>query len=159
MPYVSAAERERQRWMTLKEALGHIQRVDECDENSAFEQLRAPLADGAVVCSRQLSGAPVPFAKPRERAGFWKAVRFDLVGQNIYWYDFREVFNEDEEEDVDDEDLDLSRVKRIEHPICRVWLLKESIFKIWTGNKTERAPPAPREATSDQPRKLKNQRA
>src|SRR5580704_14090020 len=55
MPYVSAAERQRQRWMTLKEALSHIQHVEKLDENAALQQLRLALAEGAVGASWAMS--------------------------------------------------------------------------------------------------------
>jgi hypothetical protein len=49
MPYKSQAERERERWMTLPEAVAHIRATDRCDENAARRQIIKALADGLRV--------------------------------------------------------------------------------------------------------------
>lgn len=46
MPYKSKAERERERWMTLPEAVAHIRLADKCGESDARRQLLKALADG-----------------------------------------------------------------------------------------------------------------
>jgi hypothetical protein len=48
MPYKTKAERQREEWMALLEAVTHIRSADNCDENAAREQLIAALADGAL---------------------------------------------------------------------------------------------------------------
>jgi hypothetical protein len=55
MPYVSRIDRQRQKWMTLKEAISHIIKAEGCKENTAWEQLRDALADGAVDTSWALT--------------------------------------------------------------------------------------------------------
>jgi hypothetical protein len=49
MPYKTKAELERERWMTLPEAVAHIRSVDKCNECEARRQLIAALADGVRV--------------------------------------------------------------------------------------------------------------
>jgi hypothetical protein len=46
MPYILKGQRE---WMTLREAISHIQHVDGCDEAVALQQLREALADGEIT--------------------------------------------------------------------------------------------------------------
>jgi hypothetical protein len=49
MPYKTKAERERENWMTLPDAVAHIQSSDQCDdEGVVHRQLHAALADGAL---------------------------------------------------------------------------------------------------------------
>jgi hypothetical protein len=45
MPYKTTAEKEREKWMTLPEAVIHIRSADGCDEEEARRQLIAALAD------------------------------------------------------------------------------------------------------------------
>jgi hypothetical protein len=42
---MTEAERERERWMTLAEAIAHIAKHDGCDRDSALKQLRGALGD------------------------------------------------------------------------------------------------------------------
>jgi hypothetical protein len=85
MPYVSGAERERQRWMTVREAIGHIQRVDKCDNEAALAQLRRALGHGAI----EVRWGPGEFSptlfdiQPGRRislATFWRTVPIDEEG-------------------------------------------------------------------------------
>jgi hypothetical protein len=46
MPYKTTAEKEREKWMTLPEAVTHIRSADGCDEEEARRQLIAALAEG-----------------------------------------------------------------------------------------------------------------
>jgi hypothetical protein len=48
MAYIPRAVLERQKWMTLPEAISHIVEVEKCTQNYAWEQLRAALADEAI---------------------------------------------------------------------------------------------------------------
>ncbi len=72
MPYKSEAERERERWMTLPEAVAHITarlraaNADHCDEKAARQQIRKALADGVWVLGplsweRERDDKPPPF--------------------------------------------------------------------------------------------------
>ena len=45
MPYISDAELERARWMTLAEAVAHVEVHDGCDPRSALEQLCNAICD------------------------------------------------------------------------------------------------------------------
>ena len=49
MPYTTKAERERENWMTLPEAVVHIRAAEQCDERAARQQLIKALADGVRV--------------------------------------------------------------------------------------------------------------
>lgn len=48
MPYQSRAKRERAAWMTLSEAVNHIQSVECTDQAGALNQLRMALGDGDI---------------------------------------------------------------------------------------------------------------
>jgi len=64
MPYKTKAERERERWMTLPEAVAHICSADGCDERDARRQLIAALVDnvlGPLKWERERSDKPAPF--------------------------------------------------------------------------------------------------
>jgi hypothetical protein len=47
LPYKTKADQEREKWMTLPEAVVHICTADGCDERAARHRLIAALADGA----------------------------------------------------------------------------------------------------------------
>ena len=49
MPYLSIAEKERQLWMTLPEAVAHVRSVERCELQEAQQQIRKALADGAIL--------------------------------------------------------------------------------------------------------------
>jgi hypothetical protein len=65
MPYKTKAERERENWMTLPDAVAHIQSSDQCDDVGAVQrQLHAALADGALKplkWEREPDDRPPPF--------------------------------------------------------------------------------------------------
>jgi hypothetical protein len=66
MPYKSKAEEERDRWMTLPEAVAHIRSADHCDENAARQEIMKALADGVRVLGplrwkKEKSDKPAPF--------------------------------------------------------------------------------------------------
>jgi hypothetical protein len=48
MPYVSRAEQERALWMTLREALEHIQMREGCNLRAAWDQLQKAIGDQEV---------------------------------------------------------------------------------------------------------------
>jgi hypothetical protein len=48
MPYKSKADRERENWMTLPEAVNHICKIENISESNAREQLLAALVDGEL---------------------------------------------------------------------------------------------------------------
>jgi len=49
MPYLSKAERERVRWMTLADAISQIRKVESCEREEAWIQLRKAISDGGVA--------------------------------------------------------------------------------------------------------------
>ena len=48
MPYVSNAEKEASRWMTLQQGSEHVQFVDACDEEEAIKRLILAIAEGGL---------------------------------------------------------------------------------------------------------------
>jgi hypothetical protein len=122
MAYLSKAQRAqqnaRQKWMTLKEALAHIRRVEKMDEKTAVREIKLALTEGAVVSSRPISdeilqrigdsptkGIPLTTFIPPE--DYWACV----------WIDPQLGTIEELGENTD--------------PPQEVWVLKESIVNIW----------------------------
>jgi len=93
MSYFSIADQQRQKWMTLKEGISHIGRIEKCDEKVALQQLRIALADGVVESSWAVSDAfldspeptlvSCPIADTRERRKLWLSVPIDLYHFHI----------------------------------------------------------------------------
>ena len=94
MPYVSKAEQERARWMTLAEAVAHVQQCDECDADAALSQLRTALGDGQIVTRwedqrppRAIQGMIVNPDWPGQGREYWQSMEvrgssvLDLVGR------------------------------------------------------------------------------
>jgi hypothetical protein len=137
MSYVSPAERERQRWMTLKEAISHIQRVDGCDEVIAFAQLRRALADGAI----EARWGPDEFSprlfeiQPGRRirlATFWRTVPIDGEGgfiPGVYPEDLP-----DADPDIEDNSPEQYMPKRY-----YLFVLRDSISRHWASFDPENA--------------------
>jgi hypothetical protein len=72
MPYISDAERERARWMTLAEAVAHVEERDRCDRHSALQQLCNALGDRKV---RYKFEDLKWFDMKPEHADFWQQPR------------------------------------------------------------------------------------
>jgi hypothetical protein len=122
MTYFSRAERQRQRWMTLKEAASYIQRVDKCDEKAAEQQLRHALAEGNVEASWPLNKKALSISmrhhvvKASDRETFWYSVAISVAEGTISV--------------ADTEDDDAPQAE----PFLRrreVWLWKNSIVSLW----------------------------
>ena len=64
MTYVSRKVRQRQKWITLKEALYHVMAVEKCGEGTAWEQLRAALEDWVVPSTRALTDTELDVDDP-----------------------------------------------------------------------------------------------
>jgi hypothetical protein len=143
MSYVAKAQRAREEWMTLKEALTHIQTVDNCDASSAWQQLQPALAEGAVLASwptseptlrRAGKRAHHPIVSEAQRENFWRSVRINLSNGTIVqqeealqYEDGRYVDDPD-----DDDDGDVFPVKEVLRDVEReFWVLKEAIFEHW----------------------------
>jgi hypothetical protein len=105
MPYISKTERE---WITLKEAILHIQRIDGCDECTALRQLRKALGDEAVKARHKIRVSD-PYMHPIEhgsehetdfpRIKFWLTIPIDLQGDGCIVFVSREDFNKTNGED------------------------------------------------------------
>jgi hypothetical protein len=153
MPYVSNEERERQKWMTLKEAVSHVQHVDACDEETAVKDLRAALADGAVEVRwanetpTQLFVVPVTKAARRvrnTRKRFWLTVPMNLNGGGSIaelWLD--ELFAKDVEGAVEEEDGHT-------HRRYFIFVLKDQIVKLLKGQELEKTGKRQPEASDDE---------
>jgi hypothetical protein len=48
VPYVTEAERERAKWMTLGEVVGHVIEHESCTKREALRQIRAAIGDGKL---------------------------------------------------------------------------------------------------------------
>jgi hypothetical protein len=118
MTYIPKKVLERQKWLTLPEAISHMTEVEKCTQNAAWQQLRAALADETVrtiyeLFEDQLNSQdptywykkPFPHLSARE---FWMAISIDLEAQHIWFPD-----------------------ATFPLPIERIWLFKESILEIW----------------------------
>jgi hypothetical protein len=49
LPYKSKATLERERWMTLAQAITHVAKHDGCDRDSALKQLRDAFGDRKLL--------------------------------------------------------------------------------------------------------------
>jgi len=117
MPYVSRIVRQRQRWITLKEAISHISKAEICNGNAAWQQLRAALADGAVHASWALTETELDRHEPA------------LPHRDIMpIYTYRELWTP--------ASIDLEReficLSNSIYPIDRVWVLKVEILELWS---------------------------
>jgi hypothetical protein len=133
MTYIPKNVRERQRWLTLPEAISHIMEVEKCTQNSAWERLRTALADKAVrtiyeLFEDQLNSedpsywykTPFPHLSARE---FWTTISIDLDSGSIY--------------------LPHAPLPRYIERV--VWLFKESVLEIWK----DKTPEAEKEVASN----------
>jgi hypothetical protein len=76
MPYISDAERERARWMTLTELIAHVER-EGCDRSAALKQIRNALGDRKLRIKWEkeplrLSQYILYAHQPPEGASFWQ---------------------------------------------------------------------------------------
>jgi hypothetical protein len=147
MAYLSKAQRARDQWITLKEAVEHIKRVEKIDENIALQQLRLALADGAVgaswsmdknlpeepgdspACGFEIAACPDPF---------W----FIAIDMEVGTIDFQHKYENPSHAYI------ARHAKKRPRPSCDtiVWVWKESILKYWPedsdGTKSARKPDA-----------------
>ncbi len=88
MPYVSRAEAERARWMTLAEAVAHVCERDGCDAKAAEEQIRNALRDGTIQTwwgdqplqpphgwPPEIQPDDAPSARPGRGAAYWQSAQ------------------------------------------------------------------------------------
>jgi hypothetical protein len=121
MTYIRRSVRQRQKWITLSEAIDHIVEAEKCDQNAAWEQLRDALEDGAVTCTEPLTKSELDADKPSLRRIFPRIQKRKSRGKPAYW---------------------IVRYHHVTCPTDRVWLLRESVFELW------KAPEAKKEAAS-----------
>jgi hypothetical protein len=82
MRYVSKAEKERQRWMTLVEAINSITSKRSCDQREAVDDLFRAIADNNVKA--RLGNWS---SDPDSLADFTKASPYDFQGKIKVWLD------------------------------------------------------------------------
>jgi hypothetical protein len=142
MPYISKMEQE---WITLKEAILHIQRVDGCDEGTALQQLRNALGDEAVKARYRIGrpdeeltaidlGSELQPDFPRKK--FWLTVAIDLQGDGYIITKTRDDWNKANPENKweDFERFWASVFFDREEVYCDLWPLfisRSSISAIW----------------------------
>jgi hypothetical protein len=90
MPYKTKAERERENWMTLPDAVAHIRSSDQCDDVGVIHrQLHAALAEGALKplrWEREPDDRPPPFGyTPIMSAPDTPPIGHDWLGAKICW--------------------------------------------------------------------------
>jgi hypothetical protein len=140
MSSVSEAEQERQKWMTLKDALSHIQHVDQCDEKSALYSLRNALSDAAVAYQLEDKGrffVPNFFRGGRNRAlelYFWSFISIDqesggTIDANAYECFF---YGEDLQNwyDPDVEGMQFADLTASSN--LNIFVSTDDVLKIWT---------------------------
>jgi hypothetical protein len=137
MPYVSKAEQERARWMTLREALTHIKTVEECNLRAAWDQLRETIGDqeakvrwadvslelSSIDGGHYIEEDDVP---PTEK-GFWQSARVIFSGQGSVLDDpacRRKTIR-----------LNLIRESRLHYRPLLV--LREDVLRHWLGRSAE----------------------
>jgi hypothetical protein len=81
MPYISDAERERARWMTLMELIAHVER-EGCERSAALKQIRNALSDRKLRIKWEkeplrLSRYILYAHQPPEGASFWQQADID----------------------------------------------------------------------------------
>jgi len=93
LPYISKADRERARWMTLAEAVRHVEIHDLVTSEQALKQIRDALSDGVVMPLWADMRPPVwgstgpmrpPDDLPPRRGAFWKAAKLDRDGGSVF---------------------------------------------------------------------------
>jgi hypothetical protein len=142
MPYVSKAEQERQKWMTLKDTMSHIQHVDQCDEKTAFNSLRNALSDAVVAYQLEDNGrffVPNFFERGRHRwleRYFWTFISIDLerggtidadAYEKCFWGEGLENWYDPDVVSIQEADLTVSSN-------LNIFVLKEDVLKTW-GNR------------------------
>jgi hypothetical protein len=113
MPYTSKLNQEKQKWMTVKEAIIHIQKSDCCDEANAAQQLCEAIGDEAVVSSGPLTDSD--FLERIQRPicpRLWTTASLDSERGIVCWK---------------------------EHTACidDVWVLKAPVYEIWKDRAPE----------------------
>jgi hypothetical protein len=73
LPYTSKAAFERERWMTLAEALTHVAEYDGCDRRSALKQYRDALGDNKLITKWEDPSHARDW--PPKDAAFWQQAR------------------------------------------------------------------------------------
>jgi hypothetical protein len=110
MTYVRRRVRQRQKWITLSEAVDHVVKVERCNGDDAWWQLRDAVEDGAVTCTEPLTENELDADEPAIKRIFPRIEQRIRRRSPAYW---------------------IVRYNGATRPIDRVWLLKESVFELW----------------------------
>ena len=109
MTYVRRRDRQRQKWITLSEAIDYIVEAEKCDQDDAWWQLRYAIEDGAVTCIEPLTEKELDANEPAVKRIFPRLEKLKSRGKPAYWRVYHGVTRS----------------------IHRVWLLRESVFELW----------------------------
>jgi hypothetical protein len=147
MSSVSEAEQERQKWMTLKDALSHIQHVDQCDEKAALYSLRNALSDAAVAYQLEDKGrffVPNFFSRGRNRLlerHFWSFISIDLKsGGTIGANEFEVYFQGEGLQNWYDPDEEGLQYADLTASSClAIFVLKDDVLKKWNQQRKDPA--------------------
>lgn len=141
MPYVSKAEKEASRWMTLQQGSEHVQFVDACDEDEAIKQLILAIAEGGLraqwgigrraaanefrnrVLVYPLEGTSVHIERGKARPTTFSEPKIEIVRS------------------LDDKDF-----SPLHEPL---WVLREDISSIWPEKADKHPPTESRQAEEE----------
>jgi hypothetical protein len=121
MTYIPRAVVERQKWLTLPEALAHIIEVENCTPNDAWGQLLDALSDEAVRVVWELSADQLNSEDPAYQSIFPRHPAMDLWMTTSISSDGRRI----------------CFPNSFPIPIEKVWLFKESVLEIWKKYSSE----------------------
>jgi hypothetical protein len=150
MPYISKPKQERQKWITLKEAILNICNFDQCDEVVALHDLRLALADRTVGYRFEAGGWFYSLElfdgqqnRTRERH-FWRSIPIDLKSGAMKREDFDFYFSDVKAltlfyDELLIVDMFFSGVgPDLWCPSINIFVFKDDVIKIW-GNKNPRS--------------------
>lgn len=141
MPYVSKAEKEASRWMTLQQGSEHVQFVDACDEDEAIKQLILAVAEGGLRAQWGI-GRRAAANEFRNRV-----LVYPLEGTSVHIERGKATpttFSEPEIEIV--RSLDDNDFAPLHEPL---WVLREDISSIWPKTADKHPPTESRQAEEE----------
>jgi hypothetical protein len=141
MPYVSKAEKEASRWMTLQQGSEHVQFVDACDEDEAIKQLILAIAEGGLRAQWGI-GRRAAANEFRNRV-----LVYPLEGTSVHIERGKATpttFSESKIEIV--RSLDDNDFAPLHEPL---WVLREDISSIWPKTADKHPPTESRQAEEE----------
>jgi hypothetical protein len=141
MPYVSKAEKETSRWMTLQQGSEHVQFVDACDEDEAIKQLILAIAEGGLRAQWGI-GRRAAANEFRNRV-----LVYPLEGTSVHIERGKATpttFSEPKIEIV--RSLDDNDFAPLHEPL---WVLREDISNIWPKTADKHPPTESRQAEEE----------